>query len=130
MDIHLLCCTHEHTKTHDAIHNTFVAIVQDVGFHVGQEQLHVLLSTTFNSFHWQVNIVFTKYNICTLVNVIIVDPTWMDLLPWYCATQGFAASNVVQAKEKNYCNQHPTDQFLPIVIEVFSCLHKYANVFL
>jgi hypothetical protein len=36
--------------THDAILDTFVTIVmQDVGFHVGLEQLHALPSTTFNS---------------------------------------------------------------------------------
>ncbi len=33
MGIHLLLCAHdnERTKTHDAIRDTFVAIVQDVG---------------------------------------------------------------------------------------------------
>jgi hypothetical protein len=51
MGIHFLCCAHgnERTKTHDAICNTFVAITQDVGFHMGQKQLHALPSTTFNS---------------------------------------------------------------------------------
>ncbi len=36
MDIHLLCCAHgnEHTKTHDAIYNTFTTIAWNVGFHV------------------------------------------------------------------------------------------------
>jgi hypothetical protein len=29
------------------VHDTFVAIVRDVGFHVGREQLHVLLSIMF-----------------------------------------------------------------------------------
>jgi hypothetical protein len=38
--------------------------------------------------------------------------------------------DVVQAKERNYCNQHPIDQFLPLTIEVFDCLHKHADVFL
>jgi hypothetical protein len=32
-----------------AVRNTFVSIVQDFGFHVGQEQLHVFISNTFNS---------------------------------------------------------------------------------
>jgi hypothetical protein len=41
----------EHIRTHDAIRDTFAAIAQDADFHVGQEQLHALLSTTFNSFH-------------------------------------------------------------------------------
>jgi hypothetical protein len=39
MGIHLLCCAHgnECIGTHDVIHDTFVAIAQDSGFHVGQK---------------------------------------------------------------------------------------------
>jgi hypothetical protein len=39
MGIHLLHCAHgnKRIKTHDAICNTFAAIAQNVGFHVGQE---------------------------------------------------------------------------------------------
>jgi len=53
MGIHFLCYAqgNEHIGTHDAIHDTFATIVQDVGFHRGEKQLHVLLSTTLNSFH-------------------------------------------------------------------------------
>jgi hypothetical protein len=82
MGIHLLCYAHGNkcTKTHDVIHNNFVAIVWDAGFHVGWEQLHAILSTTFNSFHRRVDIVFTKDGIRTLTNIVIVDSTWMDLL--------------------------------------------------
>jgi hypothetical protein len=72
----------------------------------------------------------TKDGIRTLANVIIVDSMWANLLPWSYATQGFVASNVVQAKEISYHNRHPIDQFLPFSIEVFDCLHKHANVFL
>jgi hypothetical protein len=51
MDIHFLCCAHgnECMGTHNAIHNTFVAIVQDVSLYVGQEQLHAFLSTMLDS---------------------------------------------------------------------------------
>ncbi len=47
MGIHFLHCVHgnERIGTHDAIRDTFVAIVRDVGFHVGQEQLHVFFQT-------------------------------------------------------------------------------------
>ncbi len=74
--IHLLHCAHgnERTRTHDAICHTFVAITQDANFHVGQKQLHAFPSNTFNSSCWQINIVLTKYGICTLINVGIVDP--------------------------------------------------------
>jgi len=51
-----------------------------------QKQLHVFPSTTFNSYHQQVNIVLTKYGISTLVNVVIVYPTHANLLLQYCTT--------------------------------------------
>jgi hypothetical protein len=38
--------------------------------------------------------------------------------------QKSVASNAVQAKEMNYCDRHPIDQFLPLAIDVFGCLHK------
>jgi hypothetical protein len=46
------------------------------------------------------------------------------------ATQGFDASNVAQAKERSYYDQHLVNQFLPLSMEVFGCLHKHADVFL
>jgi hypothetical protein len=90
--------------TKNGIHDTFATIAQDVGFYVGWKQLHVLLSITFNSFCRRVNIMFTKDGIRTLVIIIIADPTQVDLLSWSYITQGFVASNVVQAKERSFCN--------------------------
>jgi len=83
MGIHLLYCAHgnERTGIHDAICNTFAIIVQDVDFHMGQKQLHVLPSNTFNSFRQRVDFVLTKDGIHTLVDVVIVNPTQTDLLP-------------------------------------------------
>jgi hypothetical protein len=43
----------------------------------------------------------------------------VNLLPWSCATQGFVTFNATQTKERNYRNQHPINQFLPLAIEVF-----------
>jgi hypothetical protein len=62
MDIHFLWCTHDNECkwTHDTIHNTFITIVKNASFHVGQEQLHAFLSTMFNSSHQQINIVLVK----------------------------------------------------------------------
>jgi hypothetical protein len=68
--------------------------------------------------------VFTKDGIRTLVDVIIADPTRANLLLRSCATQGFDASNVVQAKKRSYHNQHLVNQFLPLSVELFGCLYK------
>jgi hypothetical protein len=72
----------------------------------------------------------TKDGIRTLANVVVVDPTQAYLLPRSCTTQGFTIFNVAQAKERSYRNQHPINQFLPLAIEVFGCLHKHVDVFL
>jgi hypothetical protein len=42
----------------------------------------------------------------------------------------FVVSEVAQAKEKSYHDQHLTDHFLFLAIEVFGCLDKQADVFL
>jgi hypothetical protein len=125
--IHLSHGVHgnKHTKTHDVIRDTFATIAQNVGFHVGREQLHVLLSTTFNSFCWQFNIVLTRDDICTLVDIVIPNPTWANLFPWSCAIPGFATFDAIQTKEKSYRNRHPIHQFLPLAIEVFG---YYTNI--
>jgi hypothetical protein len=72
----------------------------------------------------------TKYDIHTLANVFIANPTQADLLPQSCATQRYVAFDAIQVKEKNYHNQHLTEQFFPLPIKVFGCLHKHADMFL
>jgi hypothetical protein len=117
-------------ETHGVIHNAFVVIVQDVGLYMGQEQLHALLSAIFNTSCWWINIVLTKDGICTLVNIVIANAMFVDLPRQSCTTQRFATSNAIQTKERNYRDQHPTNQFFPIAIKVFKCLHKHAYVLL
>jgi hypothetical protein len=74
--------------------------------------------------------VFTKDGICTLTDIIIINSMQANLFLRSCAIQRFVTSNVAQAKEKNYHNQHPIDQFFPLTIEVFGSLHKHVDVFL
>jgi hypothetical protein len=73
----------------------------------------------FNSFCQQVNVVFTKFDIHTLIDIIIIDPTLANFFLWSCTTKGFVTSNVAQTEKRNYHNQHLTNQFLPLIIEVF-----------
>ncbi len=72
----------------------------------------------------------TKNDIHTLVDVVILNPTKANLLPRSCTIQGFIVSSAIQVKERNYHNQHPTNQFLPLSNKVFGYLHKHANMFL
>ncbi len=97
---------------------------------MGQEQLHVLPFTMSNSSCRQVDVVFTKNGIHTVVDVVIANPTQVNLFFQSCTIQRFVAFNATQAKERGYHNWHPTNPFLPLAIEVFGCLHKQINVFL
>jgi hypothetical protein len=69
-----------------------------------KNNLHVLPFATSNSSCRQVDIVFNKDVIHTLVDVLIVDPTQVDSFFKSCATQGFATFNATQAKERGYHN--------------------------
>jgi hypothetical protein len=106
MGIHLLCCSHGNKCTciHDVVRDTFAIIVRNASFHMGRKKLRVFLSPMFNSFRQRIDIVFTKDDICTLTNVVIVHPTRTNLLLQFCAIQGFIAFNVIQAKKKSYRN--------------------------
>jgi hypothetical protein len=63
----------------------------------------------FNFFRQQDDILFTKDGIRTLVDIVIANPTWTYLLPQFYIIEGFVVSDVVQAKERNYHNWHPTN---------------------
>ncbi len=80
--LHLCCCAHrgERMATHDVVWNSFTSIIRDVRFHVLCKQLHVLSTPSLQSSRWQVDIVFTTHDICTLANIIIVDSTHVDLV--------------------------------------------------
>jgi hypothetical protein len=47
-----------------------------------------------------------------------------------CTIQGFEAYDVIQSKERIYCDRHFVNQFVLLTIEVFGCLHKQVDVFL
>jgi hypothetical protein len=68
--------------------------------------------------------VLTKDGIQTLADIVIIDPTGMDLVFWFFVIQEFVISNMVQAEERSFRIAHPINQFLPLAIEVYGCPHK------
>jgi hypothetical protein len=102
MGIHLLHCINgnECIGTHDVVWNTFVTIAWDVDFHVGQKQLHLIISIMFNSFCWWVGIVLTKDGIHTLADVVIINSIQTNLFSPFCTPQGFVTSNVTSTQKQ------------------------------
>jgi hypothetical protein len=60
-------------------------------------------------------------NICTFANVVIIDPTQVDLV--YFISKG-GHEMPTQANERFYHNQHFMNAFIFVAIEVFGCLHQ------
>ncbi len=69
------------------------------------------------------DIVFTTNGTHTLVNVNIVDSILMDLVLQVTSFGGVAAMIVAHAKVVLYLGQHLEDNFTPLTIEIFECLH-------
>jgi hypothetical protein len=66
----------ERTVTHDMLQNLVTAIALKSGVHVQRE-----VSDLFPCHTWRrVDIVITKNNFQTLVNIVIVDATHIDLV--------------------------------------------------
>jgi hypothetical protein len=62
--------------------------------------------------------------ICTLANVVIADPTQVDLVSHATPSSRVAMTVTIQTKEGLYYDQHPKDMFFPLAIEVFGCIHQ------
>jgi hypothetical protein len=69
------------------------------------------------------DIVLTIEDIHTLANIIIIDLTCADLVLRITFSKGMAKMIVVETKVVSYHDQHPKDNFIPLAIEIFGCLH-------
>lgn len=54
----------------------------------------------------------------------------MDLVLHIALFRGMARMVVIQAKERLYQDQYPTNLFLLLAIEIFGCLHQQIDNFL
>jgi hypothetical protein len=81
-------------------------------------------------FYRQVDIVYNVDGICTLVDVIIVDIIWANLLSQAIFFCGAATSLVAQMKEGFYYDHYQVNVFLPLAIEVLGCFHQKVDNFL
>jgi hypothetical protein len=59
-----------------------------------------------------------------LVEVVIIEPTRTGLISWATFSHGVVTIVAAQAKDDFKSNRFSTDMFLPLVVEVFKCLHQ------
>jgi hypothetical protein len=69
-------------------------------------------------------------SVCTLGDIVIANPTQVDLVSWDFFFGGFTMIVMVHVKNGLYHDQFLAHMFFPTVIEVFGSLHQQANMFL
>ncbi len=125
MGIHFLHCAHGNKRigTHDAIRDTFATINQRCWVPRG---IRTITCTSFN--HIQFLSLISRH--CVYQKWHSHPSQCFHCWPNSYATQRFITFKTTQTKGRSYHNRHPIDQFVPLAIEVFGCLHKHAYVFL
>jgi hypothetical protein len=103
---------------HNTIWDGFTSIVKDMRFHVSHEQTYVLPLPSFQTFHWQIDIVlsidmpqivplpFLIDGTHTFVDVVIATPTRINLVFYVVSSHVVVMTMVTQAKEKLYHDWH------------------------
>ncbi len=67
------------------------------------------------------DIITTRNNFQTLTNVIIVNPTGIDLVQCASMTTMHAITDVIQKKAQSYTKQTIGNDFIPLAIETYNC---------
>ncbi len=66
---------------------------------------------------------FTTNDTCTLANVIIANLIHANFFSQVIFFQGMVMTIIAQAKVVLYHDQYLEDDFTPLTIEIFECLH-------
>jgi hypothetical protein len=82
-----------------------------------------VLDLVLQSLCHRVNILLSIDGVYTLVDVVIINPTRIDLVLRVVFFHGVVAIVAALAKDDLYCNRFLVDMFFPLAIKVFECLH-------
>jgi len=123
-------CAHEgkHKIKHDVIQDFFATIVRDVGFHVLNEQTHVLpMSPIWSPQQWMVIVLITN-GIHILANVIILDLICACFVNYLFSKNDY--DNCNSSQKCVILQLTPLeDDFIHLAIKMFGNLHQQANKF-
>jgi hypothetical protein len=88
-----------------------------------EEVSHLFLHHTGN---WM-DIFITKNSFWTLTNVVIIDPTHINLVQHALTTTMHAITIIVQNKAWSYTKWTPRDDFIPLAIKTYDCFHLHFD---
>ena len=131
---HLLRCPRggERTAAHDAVRDAIAAIASESSYRVSREQSHQLPLRGNQTRGGRVDLLFTSPESRILGDVVIADPTRLDLVQRAARSDGtgHAAHLAAAQKIRDYEHRHLGDDFIPFAIETYGTLDAAFNDFL
>ncbi len=67
---------------------------------------------------------FIVDGICILLNVVIADLNPADLVLQVSFSPRVVTTITTQTKVVSYCELYPKDDFIPLAVEIFKCVHQ------
>jgi hypothetical protein len=77
-----------------------------------------------------VDILITKNGFQTLMDIIVVDSTCINMMQQVSTMTTHVMMMVVQEKTRSYVEQTQGNDFIPFSIETYGCLHSRFDSFL
>jgi hypothetical protein len=70
-------------------------------------------------------IFFTRNNFQTLIDIVIADSTYLNMVQCATSTTTHAMIIVTQKKTRSYVECTSKDTFIPLAIKTYGCLHSH-----
>ncbi len=112
-----------HCRDHDMFWDTIATFVRKSGAHEQRKVSHLFPCHTWK---W-VDIVITKDDFKTMVDIVIVASICINLVECALMTIMYATIFVVQNKKWYYIKQVLKDDFIPLAIKTYDCLHPHFD---
>jgi hypothetical protein len=93
--------------------------------HTCKNKFHTFSPTTFSN----KLIFFTRNNFQTLINIVIADSTYLNMVQCAASTTMHAMIVATQKKTWSYVKRTSKDTFIPLAIKTYDCLHSRFNSF-
>jgi hypothetical protein len=85
--------------------------MRNVKFHVLQKQTHVLPPPTLQSSHQRIDVVLIVNSVYMFADVVIVNPTRVDLVSWTVFSHWVAIIVMIHVKDDLYCDRFSANIF-------------------
>ncbi len=122
-------CRNERTTTHDALWDIILTIVLEwdiiltivleSGTHVQKEVFHLFP----HHIRQQLHIIIIRDNFQTLMDIVIVDPTHIDMVPQASMMTTHVVMMPTQEKTRSYVERALGNDFIPLAINMYGCFH-------